>query len=154
MRVAAQSGVLVVAMTATGCHRAAADSRAGDGGVVSAPSTTAPGAPRAGMAWISPGVLRAGSAIEEVPRLADVEMPGTEVPMGGFYMDLLPWPNEVGAIPTTNVSRDEAKTLCDSKGKRLCSELEWERACKGPESARYEYGPTYDAHVCGVGAEP
>jgi hypothetical protein len=106
------------------------------------------------MAWIPTGVLRAGSALDEVPRLADVEMPGTEVPMSGFYMDLLPWPNEVGAIPTTNVSRDEAARLCDSKGKRLCSELEWERACKGPDNARYEYGPSYDARVCGAGVAP
>jgi sulfatase modifying factor 1 len=48
------------------------------------------------------------------------------------------------------VSRDEAATLCESKGKRLCSELEWERACKGPDNARYEYGATYDPHVCGT----
>jgi sulfatase modifying factor 1 len=148
-----QCGVLAVAIgfTAPACHRAAADSRGGEGGVVTAPSTTAPGAPRAGMVWIPAGVLRAGSALDEVPRLADVEMPGTEVPLGGYYMDLLPWPNEAGAIPTTNVSRDEAARLCDGKGKRLCSELEWERACKGPDNARYEYGPTYDSRVCGTG---
>ena len=60
-------------------------------------------------------------------------------------------PNEVGAIPTTNVSRDEAARLCEGKGKRLCSELEWERACKGPDNARYEYGATFDARVCDAG---
>jgi len=41
--------------------------------------------------------------------------------------------------------------LCESKEKRLCSELEWERACKGPDNARYEYGATFDARVCNAG---
>lgn len=119
--------------------------------MVSAPSATAPGTPRPGMVWVAGGVLRAGSELDEVPRVADAELPGTEIPMGGFYMDVLAWPNEPGAIPTADVSRDEAKRLCESKGKRLCSELEWERACKGPENTRYEYGSVYDARTCGAG---
>jgi hypothetical protein len=106
------------------------------------------------MVWIPNGVLRAGSDLDEVPRVADAELPGVEVPMGGYYIDTLSWPDEPGAIPTSNVSRDEAKRLCDGRGKRLCSELEWERACKGPEGSRYEYGTTYDAHVCGAGVSP
>ena len=71
--------------------------------------------------------------------------------MAGFYIDALAWPNEAGAIPTTNVTREEAKRLCEEKGKRLCSELEWERACKGPDNDRYEYGAVYDARPCGAG---
>jgi formylglycine-generating enzyme len=124
----------------------------GDKGVVSVPSATAPGAPRNGMLWIPAGVLRAGSAPNEVPRVADVELPGVELPLGGFYVDALPWPNEAGAIPTTNLTRDESQRLCATKGKRLCTELEWERACKGPDNARYEYGAEYDERVCGAGA--
>jgi hypothetical protein len=71
--------------------------------------------------------------------------------MAGFYVDLLPYPNEPGAIPTTNVSRDEAQRLCEAKGKRLCSELEWERACKGPENTTFEYGNDYRGATCGTG---
>jgi hypothetical protein len=103
------------------------------------------------MVWIASGTLRAGSAIDETPRVADAELPGTDVPMGGFYVDVLPWPNEVGAIPTTNVTREEAQRLCGTRGKRLCTELEWERACKGPDNSRYEYGSVYDPRVCGAG---
>jgi len=140
----------LAAAAATGCGKAM--SAQGDGGgVVTAPSTTAPGAPRPGMVWIPTGMLRSGSAIDEVPRVADIEPPGVEVPMGGFYVDVLPWPNEAGAIQTTNVSQAEAERLCESKGKRLCTELEWERACKGPDDSRYEYGPTYDPKACGGG---
>ena len=147
-------GVLLGALGlwAVGCHRAAGgEGRGDDGGTAGAPSSVTPGVPRAGMAWIPAGTLRAGSPLDEVPRLADVELPGTEIPMDGFYVDLLPWPNEAQAIPSTNVSRDEAERLCETKGKRLCSELEWERACKGPGNTRYEYGLAYDARVCGAG---
>src|SRR5580700_1976937 len=104
----------LAATAAAGCSKAM--SAQGDGGsVVTAPSTTAPGAPRPGMVWIPTGMLRSGSAIDEVPRVADIEPPGVDVPMGGFYVDLLPWPNEAGAIQTTNVSESEAARLCDSK---------------------------------------
>lgn len=136
-----------------GCGRShVIESASVDGaGLVSVPSAVAPGAPRPGMTWIPSGVLRAGSAPEDVPRVAEAELPGVDVPMGGFYIDLLPWPNESGAIPTTNVTRDEASRLCQEKQKRLCTELEWERACKGPQNQRYEYGPTYQPSVCGAG---
>ena len=103
------------------------------------------------MAWIPPGTLRAGTPPGRIPRVPDEEMPGSPVEMGGFYIDLLPWPNEPNAIPTSNVTRDEAEQLCASKGKRLCTELEWERACKGPENTTYEYGDTYRKDVCGTG---
>jgi formylglycine-generating enzyme required for sulfatase activity len=109
------------------------------------------GAPRPGMVWIPPGSLRAGTPPAVVPRVADEEMPGVPVEMPGFYVDDLPWPNEPNAIPTTNVSRDEADQLCAGKGKRLCTELEWERACKGPSSSAYEYGDAYRKDVCGTG---
>ncbi len=80
------AGVLLgatIGVLAAACHRAAgADQHGGDGGNVSAPSTIAPGAPRSGMVWIPTGTLRAGSPLDEVPRLADVELPGTEMPHG------------------------------------------------------------------------
>jgi formylglycine-generating enzyme required for sulfatase activity len=134
----------------------------GDAGIAAAsiaqasprPAVSAPAegvAPRQGMVWVPPGVLRAGTPPDRAPRVADEEMAGSPVEMGGFYIDLLPWPNEPNAIPTTNVARDEAEQLFTSKGKRLCTELEWERACKGPSSFTYEYGDGYRKEVCGTG---
>jgi formylglycine-generating enzyme required for sulfatase activity len=152
IRPVAASMLLLVGSAACGRSLGAQGDGGGAGGtVVSAPSTTAPGAPRTGMVWIPTGILRAGSPLDEVPRLADAELPGVDVPLGGFYIDVLPWPNEAGAIPTTNVTRQEAALLCQGKNKRLCSELEWERACKGPDNSRFEYGAVYDPRVCGAG---
>jgi hypothetical protein len=71
--------------------------------------------------------------------------------MSGYYIDLLPFPNEAGAIPTSNVTREDAARLCESKGKRLCTELEWERACKGADNRAYEYGDQYRPEPCGTG---
>ena len=149
------AGALVAGALGPGCARGSRSSDAAAAqdaaAVVSAPSATAPGGPRPGMVWVPAGVLRAGSELDDVPRVADVEPPAADVPMGGFYIDVLPWPNEAGAIATANVTRDEAKRQCEERGKRLCSELEWERACKGPNNSRYEYGSTYDSRVCGAG---
>lgn len=103
------------------------------------------------MAWVPPGTLKVGTPADHVPRVADEEPAGTPVEMSGFYIDVLPYPNEPGAIPTTNVTRDEAEQLCAGRGKRLCTELEWERACKGPENVSYEYGDAYRAATCGTG---
>lgn len=144
-----------------GCRKS--DRSAGDASVATPPgssqlSVSSPasvsneaGAPRTAMAWIPAGTFRAGTSPGRTPRVADEEMAGSPVEMGGFYIDLLPWPNEPNAIPTSNVTRDEAEQLCVTKGKRLCSELEWERACKGPGSTTYEYGDSYRKEVCGTG---
>ena len=103
------------------------------------------------MALIPAGTLVSGTPADRVPRVADEESAGVEVKMDAFYIDLYPFPNEPGAIPSVNVARDEAEQLCATKSKRLCSELEWERACKGPSNAPYEYGKVYKAATCGTG---
>jgi sulfatase-modifying factor enzyme 1 len=106
---------------------------------------------RTGMVWIPAGNLRAGTPPDRVPRIADEELAGVDTPMNGFYIDQLPYPDEIGAIPSSNVSRADAAKLCQAKQKRLCSELEWERACKGDSNTTYEYGDTYDKAACGTG---
>jgi formylglycine-generating enzyme len=107
--------------------------------------------PRPGMVWIPGGVLIAGTPPERLPRVADEEMAGEQVVMRPFYIDLYPYPNEVGAIPTTNVDQQEARGRCEEQGKRLCTELEWERACKGPANTAYEYGDVYKPGACNTG---
>ena len=57
------------------------------------------------MVWIEPGPLVAGTPPQQLPRLADQEMPGEQVILKGFYIDVYPYPNEEGAIPLTSVSR-------------------------------------------------
>jgi formylglycine-generating enzyme len=103
------------------------------------------------MLFVPSGALVVGTPPDRFPRLADEEVAGEQVIIPPFYIDLYPYPNEEGAIPLTNVTRDDAAKLCAERGKRLCSELEWERACKGPENRTYEYGDRYRADVCSTG---
>lgn len=134
------------------CTRKAPQADDADASIIAATSSSnAAPPPRAGMVYVPAGELRAGTPKGKTPRIADEEMPGVPVPMNGFFIDVLSYPNEQGAIPTTNVSRDEAARLCATKGKRLCTELEWERACKGPDNTTYAYGETYRASACGTG---
>jgi hypothetical protein len=106
------------------------------------------------MVWIPPGALVAGTPPEQLPRIADQEMAGEQVILEGFFISVYAYPNEEGAIPLASVTRDEAAALCEEDGKRLCTELEWERACKGPHNHTYEYGDRYRPAVCGTGVDP
>jgi sulfatase modifying factor 1 len=146
---ATASGFLAMACGRSG--KGAPDGGTLQSALVTAPSAALAGAARPGMVWIPPGVFRAGTPVGKVPRVAEEELPGTEVALGGYYVDVLPFPNEAAAIPTTNVTRDDAAHACEAKSKRLCTELEWERACKGPESATYEDGEVYHPATCGMG---
>lgn len=110
--------------------------------------------PPHGMVWIPPGTLIAGTPPDRVPRVADAEMPGLQVVLDGFFIDVYAYPNEEGAIPETGVSRARAESLCAERGKRLCTELEWERACKGPNNYTYEYGDVYRDDACSTGKTP
>jgi sulfatase modifying factor 1 len=117
------------------------------------PTTRAPTPPR-GMVWIPEGALVAGTPEGRLPRLADQEMAGEQLVLRGFFIDMFAYPNEEGAIPQTAVTHSRAAALCAEQGKRLCTELEWERACKGPENSSYEYGDRYRPDVCVTGRAP
>jgi len=66
----------------------------------------------------------------------------------GFCIDRYEWPNRKGEWARSRVSFTEAAALCAEQSKRLCTEIEWERACKGPEQSLYPYGWNYRANQC------
>ncbi len=53
-----------------------------------------------------------------------------------------------GQVPQGYVSGKQADAACKAAGKRLCSDAEWLRACKGPAGTTYPYGATLKAKVC------
>jgi hypothetical protein len=151
--------VVALGISAFGCAR---KSKPGEGPAASASSSgkthilppTPPPVPRQGMVFIPSGALVVGTPPDLYPRLADEEVAGEQVIVPAFYIDVYAYPDEEGAIPLTNVTQSDAASLCAERGKRLCGELEWERACKGPENRTYEYGDRYRADVCGTGSPP
>jgi hypothetical protein len=72
---------------------------------------------------------------------------GRETPVA-TCMDVYEWPNQKGAVPPVMMRFVEAQKSCESVGKRLCSENEWELACEGPETLPYPYGWKQKTGAC------
>jgi hypothetical protein len=60
--------------------------------------------------------------------------------LGPYEIDTLPHPGNSDTPPLWVASADAAARICDEAGARLCTELEWERACKGPDSTPFSSG--------------
>lgn len=112
--------------------------------------SSAVSAPAAGeMVPIPAGTLHVGSAPGTPWRQARDEADLVPVELPAFRIDRLPYPNDPSRPPTVGVTQPQAAQLCEAEGKRLCSELEWERACKGPSPDRpYPTGNTLDLDAC------
>ena len=82
-----------------------------------------------------------GSEPGEPGRHPETEPSATKLRLGPFRMDSRLVTNENGTARQVS-SKKEAETLCARRQGRLCSEAEWERACRGPSSSAY---PTGDA---------
>lgn len=94
------------------------------------------------------GTLRAGSLPGTPGRRPSVEADLAEVALGAFSIDRLPYPNDPAQPPRLVSSRREAAALCEAEGRRLCTELEWERACKGDGVASFPTGDAMDLAAC------
>lgn len=113
---------------------------------VSSASARAPvSAPLAGERIDVPGgALKAGSVPGEPGRRPDVEQRLDAVELGPFRIDRLPYPNDPSRAPMVGVTREQAERACAERGARLCTELEWERACKGPDNLPYPTGAAWE----------
>ncbi len=112
------------------------------------------------MLYIPPGPFLMGRMhVEDVGSMASSlqsEPLTREVELGGYFIDRYEFPNSVKDIdgnpvkPVTRVTWQEAADTCAKFQKRLCSEEEWEKACKGTDSSIYAYGDVYDPGPCGA----
>jgi hypothetical protein len=71
------------------------------------------------------------------------------VPMR-FCVDRYEYPNKKGELPALLVSWVDAKKTCESLGKRLCTEDEFNFACEGEAMLPYTYGYARDASKCSI----
>lgn len=99
------------------------------------------------MAYIPAGPYVSGRLNAEFDALA-TEPLAEVVEVDAFLIDVFEYPNLQGAKPVFSVSWDNASRMCQEAGKRLCTENEWEKACKGPPNYVYSYGDTYDPAYC------
>ena len=52
------------------------------------------------------------------------------------------------AVPQAYISGTQAAAACAAAGKRLCTDTEWQRACRGPAMTTYPYGNTRMPGAC------
>ncbi len=93
---------------------------------------------------IPPGRFFAGSVPGDDGRDPTLEPIAAAYDLPGFSIDALPYPNKPGEPPRSGASQLEAARLCSEKGARLCTELEWERACRGPNGDLFSAGAAWD----------
>ncbi len=73
------------------------------------------------------------------------EGPTTEI---AVCMDQFEAPNRRGERPYVMRSFEMAQRWCGERGKRVCTEQEWELACEGPERRPLAYGWKVDRSIC------
>ncbi|MFT4976050.1 MAG: serine/threonine protein kinase [Myxococcota bacterium] len=106
------------------------------------------------MLYIPAGPVLMGRLNQEDLSVASQSEPLTKVlQVDAFYVDRFEFPNRTDEKPVARVSYQQAAEACSDIGKRLCTEKEWEKACKGPGSWIYSYGDTYDSEMCGDGID-
>ncbi len=100
----------------------------------------------AGMVFVPSGTFRMGSSLDDPMRNLG-EKALTDLNVEAFCIDRYEY-GGTGREPQTGVTWYQAKELCEARGRRLCSEEEWERACKGPRNLRFPYGNSFDPDAC------
>lgn len=90
-----------------------------------------------GMALVPAGGFPFGADVADPDRNPLMEKTARDAAVPAFCMDEFEFPNRSGTAPKTAVAWGEANAACVAVGKRLCTEKEWEKACKGPVPARY-----------------
>jgi len=109
------------------------------------------------MQYIPEGPFVMGRLHQETPKSASSSEPlAKEANIPSFYIDRFEHPNvRKGADgsapkPSLRITWEQASSACKSQGKRLCTEEEWEKACKGPDNYIYAYGDTFTPEICGT----
>ncbi|MCA9610664.1 MAG: hypothetical protein KC619_33945 [Myxococcales bacterium] len=109
----------------------------------------APPRPTAGaVVRIPAGTLRTGSQPGWPNRSPATEADLAPVEIPAFDIDALPYPNDPDRPVELAATRVEATRMCEARGRRLCHELEWERACRGDGVDPFATGETIDVAAC------
>ena len=69
-----------------------------------------------------------------------------------YCIDLYEYPGR-NKKPRTNINQVAAEGLCKRAGKRLCTDSEWKRGCRGRGGAEFPYGKNFRGGVCNTETE-
>jgi formylglycine-generating enzyme required for sulfatase activity len=104
------------------------------------------------MLRIPSGAFRMGTEKEDL-YLSFEDLPAVSKEVKEFCIDAYEYPNRSGQVPLVNVSWAKAQELCQGQGKRLCTEAEWEKACRGSKGLRWPYSNVFDYNACNSASE-
>jgi formylglycine-generating enzyme required for sulfatase activity len=144
--VACSAACACASFVTTGCScekekLAAKDDDAGDAGAWSnssvAPSASAPVILEPTTSRLTPPVAAYAGPC-----------PGDMAQVGAFCIDRYEAPNAPNEYPLVMESAITAEAWCNKRGKRLCGEDEWERACAGPRGFQFPYGDAHEDARC------
>jgi serine/threonine protein kinase len=100
------------------------------------------------MVLVREGTYKIGSRADDPLRDPLLDQEERSLHLNAFCIDIYEYPNKLGSNPKSNVGFSEAKGLCEKEGKRLCTEEEWEAACRGTQGRIFPYGKGWDSEIC------
>src|SRR5262249_25569515 len=103
------------------------------------------------MVLVPAGNFYFGSDKTDPLRNDAVEKVATMQPNGRFCINRFEAATTRKNFPATEVTWAEAQSSCLKEKERLCTQEEWERACKGSShmgNFRFPYGNQYDSNKC------
>lgn len=118
--------------------------------LLAAPGCGGPACPE-GMVAVPARTWRLGA--EAGSPGASHPLPPAAVPLGAFCIDRFEAPGTPGEASTVDVRWSAAAEACRARGARLCTEQEWEAACRGPEDHLWSYGDAEEPGRCSSGEE-
>jgi len=68
--------------------------------------------------------------------------------LNDYCIDIYEYPNLFFALPREFDSYYEAENACIENGKTICTESQWEKACKGPEENKFPFGNEWLDATC------
>lgn len=100
--------------------------------------------PRAGATVrIASGAYHLGSVPGDEGRDPAVEADHIAVTSPAIDIDALPYPNDPSLPISSGMTRDQAARACAERGRRLCGEVEWERACRSARETVFPGGASW-----------
>jgi len=110
-----------------------------------------------GMIYITAGTFLAGAEKKATPLAAffidEAEVTNAEFAEYCRSAGCTP-PEDAPELPVVKITVEQARSYAASKGKRLPSALEWERAARGPDGALFPWGDQVDPSRANVEDNP
>jgi formylglycine-generating enzyme required for sulfatase activity len=111
-----------------------------------------------GMAYFPGGVFLAGPDKKET-KIESFYLDETEVSNAEFAeyckaTSACTPPSDAGDLPVVNITVAQARAYAKWRGKRLPTQLEWERAVRSADGVKYPWGDSEDAGLANVRDNP